>query len=134
MSLHLTAMIEAARTAGQGLLEDRSRLGSLSVSDKGAGDFVSPADLRAEDTIRSILPKCAPQYGVVGEEGGGPGHGDQLAWVVDPLDGTTNFLWGGPLFGVNVALVHNDDVLAGVTYLPALEEMYWAEQGKGAFL
>lgn len=130
----LDAMISAARAAGQGLMEDRARLSELRVRDKGKGDFVSPADLRAEDTVRGMLSRFAPSYGFFGEEGGRTPGADDLTWIVDPLDGTTNFLWGAPLFGVNIALARGDDVLAGVIYLPALNEMYWAEKGAGAFM
>jgi myo-inositol-1(or 4)-monophosphatase len=130
----LDAMIGAARAAGEGLMEDRARLGELRVRDKGVGDFVSPADLRAEETVRGMLSRFAPRYGFLGEEGGRTAGADDLTWVVDPLDGTTNFLWGAPLFGVNIALARGDDVLAGVTYLPALNELYWAEKGAGAFM
>lgn len=134
MSPLLTAMIEAAHAAGRGLLEDRARLGELRVSDKGTGDFVSPADLAAEETLRKLLAEFAPHYGFFGEESGRSGGGGELTWIVDPLDGTTNFLWGGPLFGMNLALARGDDVLAGVIHLPALNETYWAEKGAGAFL
>lgn len=134
MSPLLNAMIEAARAAGDGLMRDRADLAALQVRDKGAGDFVSPADLRAEDTVRTHLHAFAPDYAFFGEESGRSGASDALTWVVDPLDGTTNFLWGTPLFGVSIALARGDDVLAGVIFLPALNELFWAERGGGAFL
>jgi myo-inositol-1(or 4)-monophosphatase len=134
MSPTIEAMIEAARAAGRGLMQDRARLEELRISDKGTGDFVSAADLRAEEAIRNVLTAYAPGYGFLGEEGGRSGGDDDLTWIVDPLDGTTNFLWGTPLFGMNIALARGDDVLAGVIFLPALDELYWAEKGKGAFL
>ena len=134
MSPLLEAMIDTARLAGEGLMQDRARLHELRVRDKGKGDFVSPADLRAEETVRDALSRFAPSYGFFGEEGGRTIGADDLTWIVDPLDGTTNFLWGAPLFGVNIALARGDDVLAGVIHLPALNEMYWAEKGGGAFL
>jgi myo-inositol-1(or 4)-monophosphatase len=134
MSALLDAMVAAAHAAGRGLMEDRARLDELRISDKGVGDFVSAADLRAEEAIRSVLMGFAPSYGFLGEEGGHTGGADELTWIVDPLDGTTNFLWGTPLFGMNIALARGDDVLAGVIYLPALDELYVAEKGAGAFL
>jgi myo-inositol-1(or 4)-monophosphatase len=134
MSVCLKAMIDAAHEAGRGLLEDRARLQDLHISDKGVGDFVSPADLRAEQIVRTALTGFAPTYAFLGEEGGKSGGSDELSWIVDPLDGTTNFLWGGPLFGVCIALARGDDVLAGVIYLPALNEMYSAEKNAGAHL
>ncbi len=134
MSPLLSAMIDAARKAGEGLMRRRAGLKDLHVDDKGRGDFVSIADFEAEDTIRKALSSFAPSYGFLGEEGGRSGGGDELTWIVDPLDGTTNFLWGTPLFGMNLALARGSDVLAAVINLPALNELYWCEKGEGAFL
>lgn len=136
MSPLLAAMIEAARAAGDGLIADAARVrAELNVQNKVGPDFVSQADLRAEAVIKAILTEHAPDYGFHGEEGGRVGgeHSD-LTWLVDPLDGTTNFLWGAPLFGVCVALARGDEVLAGVINMPMLGEMLWAEKGAGAFL
>jgi myo-inositol-1(or 4)-monophosphatase len=129
-------MTEAARAAGEGLLQDSARVrAELGVQNKIGPDFVSQADLRAEATIKAILTEHAPDYAFHGEEGGRVGgeHSD-LTWLVDPLDGTTNFLWGAPLFGTCIALARGDDVLAGVINMPVLGELLWAERGKGAFL
>lgn len=134
MSPRLAAMIEAARAAGAGLMSDRARLRELRIDDKGAGDFVSQADLRAEETIRSVLMAFDPGYGFLAEEGGRSGGDSELSWVVDPLDGTTNFLWGTPLFGMNIALARGDELLAAVIFLPVLNELYWCERGEGAFM
>ncbi|HJS80530.1 MAG TPA: inositol monophosphatase family protein [Vitreimonas sp.] len=134
MSPLLTAMIDAARAAGEGLMRRRARLKELRIDDKGCGDFVSVADLEAEETIGKALSAFAPQYGFLGEEGGRSGGRDELTWIVDPLDGTTNFLWGAPLFGMSLALARGNDVLAAVIHLPALNEMYWCEKGSGTFL
>lgn len=136
MSPLLTAMIEAARVSGEGLLQDFTRVrADLGVTSKIGPDFVSQADLRAEATIKSILGAFAPDYAFHGEEGGRVGgENSDLTWIVDPLDGTTNFLWGTPLFGTCIALAREDEVLAGVINLPALGEMLWAEKGAGAFL
>ncbi|HYD88826.1 MAG TPA: inositol monophosphatase family protein [Vitreimonas sp.] len=135
MSPLLSAMTEAASIAGEGLLQDFARVRELEIRNKIGPDFVSAADLRAEETIKTMLARFAPDYAFHGEEGGLTGGGDAaLTWLVDPLDGTTNFLWGAPLFGTCVALARGDDVLAGVINLPALGEMLWAEQGGGAFL
>jgi myo-inositol-1(or 4)-monophosphatase len=136
MSPLLTAMTQAARDAGVGLMQDFARVRSeLGVANKVGPDFVSQADLRAEATIKSVLTAFAPDYAFHGEEGGRTGgdHSD-LTWLVDPLDGTTNFLWGAPLFGTCIALARGDEVLAGVINLPALGEMLWAEKGGGAFM
>lgn len=129
-------MIHAARTAGDGLLLDRARLGSLDVRSKeGPADVFSEADLRAEQTVRSALRGYRPDYGFLGEEGGlEPGTDASHVWMVDPLDGTTNFLTGSPLFAVNIALVRDGHVIAGVTHTPVLGETFWAEDGAGAWL
>ncbi|HYD73051.1 MAG TPA: inositol monophosphatase family protein [Candidatus Binatia bacterium] len=134
MSPLLAAMTDAARAAGEGLMRRRMRLKELQIDDKGRGDFVSVADLEAEETIRKALTAFAPSYAFVGEEGGRSGGCDDLTWLVDPLDGTTNFLWNTPLFGMNLALARGSDVLAAVIHLPALNELYWCERGAGAYL
>lgn len=134
MSPLLQTMIAAARSAGAGLMEHRARLQDLRIDDKGRGDFVTVADFAAEETIRGALAAFAPRYGFLGEETGRSGGGDALTWIVDPLDGTTNYLWGAPLFGMNLALARGNEVLAAVIYLPALDELYWCEKGAGAFM
>lgn len=132
----LTAMINAARAAGDRLREDFADLASLSVQIKGNfGDPFSEADTRAEETIRTHLSRAAPDYGFLGEETGlTPGADPDHVWVVDPLDGTVNFLVGLPIFAVNIALARRGEVIAGVTYVPMAREMFWAEKGAGAFL
>lgn len=132
----LQAMIEAARTAGDRLKLDFADLKSLDVRFKnGAGDPFSEADLRAEETVKSLLAKARPSYGFLGEEGGlSTGSDAEHVWVVDPLDGTMNFIRGVPFFAVNIALARAGEVIAGVTYVPMMDEMFWAEVGGGAFL
>ncbi|MBL8555436.1 MAG: inositol monophosphatase [Phenylobacterium sp.] len=132
----LETMIEAARVAGDRLKQDFADLASLDVRFKnGAGDPFSEADLRAEETVKSMLARARPAYGFLGEEGGlVPGSDPDHVWVVDPLDGTMNFVRGVPFFAVNIALAKAGDVLAGVTYVPMMDEMFWAERGGGAFL
>lgn len=132
----LQAMIDAARTAGDRLREDFAALAGLEVKFKnGPGDPFSEADLRAEETVKTMLAKARPTYGFLGEEGGlSKGADAEHVWVVDPLDGTMNFVRGIPLFAVNVALARAGEVIAGVTYVPMTDEMFWAETGGGAFL
>jgi myo-inositol-1(or 4)-monophosphatase len=135
-SADLKVMIDAARAAGDGLMRHFGALASLGVRTKsGPADLVSIADEEAERTIRAILGKARPSYGFLGEEGGATSGGDDAqTWIADPLDGTTNFLFGTPLWGVNVALAREGDIVAGVTWLPVLNEMYVAEKGAGAWL
>lgn len=136
MSPLISAMTAAARAAGKGLLNDRARLETLTVHSKaGAADMFTEADLRAEATVREQLLTHAPDFGFLGEEGGlVPGRDTDYVWIVDPLDGTTNFLTGSPLFAVNIALAKGGEAIAGVTYVPAMEELFWAEAGSGAWL
>lgn len=132
----ISAMSAAAKKAGDGLIVDRARLATLTIHSKaGVADMFTEADLRAEATVRDVLMAYAPDYGFLGEEGGlVPGRDSDHVWVVDPLDGTTNFLTGSPLFAVNIALARRGEVIAGVTLVPAMNELFWAEQGQGAWL
>ncbi len=128
-------MIDAARKAGRGLARDFGEVSELQVSRKGAADYVSAADLKAEQTVFEVLSKARPGYGFLGEERGMIEGTDKThTWVVDPLDGTTNFLHAMPHFAVNIALQREGKVVAGVTYNPANGDLFWAERGKGAFL
>jgi myo-inositol-1(or 4)-monophosphatase len=134
-SRDLEAMIDAARRAGAGLRRHAGMLPELQARTKsGPADLVSQADEEAERTVRERLAAARPRYGFLGEEGGAIAGDDAHTWIVDPLDGTTNFLFGTPLWGVNIALAREGEVIAGVTFLPMLDEMYVAEQGQGAWL
>ena len=128
-------MSDAARKAARGLIRDFGELGELQVSKKGAADFVSAADLKAEQTLFEELAKARPGYSFLGEERGLIEGTDKThTWIVDPLDGTTNFLHAIPHFAVNIALRREGAVVAGVTFNPIANELFWAERGKGAFV
>ena len=131
----MAAMLDAAFAAGEGLKRDFADIAKLQIQHKqGLDDMFSEADLRAEQTVREMLSAFQPDYGFLGEEGGlVPGKDADNVWIVDPLDGTTNFLIGLPLFAVNVALARQGTIVAGVTHIPLLGETFWAEQGQGAF-
>jgi myo-inositol-1(or 4)-monophosphatase len=131
----LNVMVTAATKAGRGLVRDFNEVENLQVSRKGPGDFVSLADKKAETTIKTELLKARPGYSFIGEEGGAEeGTDGQHRWIVDPLDGTTNFLHGIPLFAVSIALERQGVLVAGVVYNPVMDELYVAERGGGAFL
>ena len=131
----LNVMVLAARKAARGLKRDLGELERLQVSVKGPGNFVSAADHRAEQILRDELARARPAYGFLGEEGGrSEGSDPSQTWIVDPLDGTTNFLHGIPHFAISIALERNAAVVAGIIYNPATDELYTAERGKGAFL
>ena len=134
-SANLNIMIKAARKAGRALIKDFREVENLQVSMKGAGDFVSKADIAAEKIIKDELMGARPTYGWLAEEGGEePGSDPTRRWIVDPLDGTTNFLHGLPHWAVSIALEHKGQIVAGVVFDAAKDEMFFAEKGKGAFL
>ncbi|MBJ3761810.1 inositol monophosphatase [Maribius pontilimi] len=134
-SANLNIMMKAARTAARGLVKDFREVENLQVSSKGAGDFVSRADIAAERTIRDMLMGERPNYGWLGEESEPvEGKDPTRRWIVDPLDGTTNYLHGLPHWAVSIALEHKGEIVAGVIYDAAKDEMFVAEKGQGAFL
>ena len=131
----LNVMIKAAQKASRALKRDFGEIEHLQVSVKGPANFVSAADRRAEEILRRELEQARPGYGFVGEEGG-PHEGSDRThrWIVDPLDGTLNFLHGIPHFAISLALEREDTIVAGLVYNPANDELFTAERGKGAFL
>ncbi len=134
-SANVNVMIKAARKAARGLVRDFGEVENLQVSMKSAGDFVSRADIKAEQIIRTELMEARPNYGWVGEESEEvKGSDPTRRWIVDPLDGTTNFLHGLPHWAISIALEHKKEIVAGVVYDPAKDEMFVAEKGGGAWL
>jgi myo-inositol-1(or 4)-monophosphatase len=130
----LKVMSDAARKAARGLNRDFGEVAELQVSRKGAADFVSAADLKAEQVVFEALTKARPGYGFLGEERGMVEGTDKThTWIVDPLDGTTNFLHAIPHFAITIALKREGAIVAGVTYNPITNELFWAEKGKGAW-
>jgi myo-inositol-1(or 4)-monophosphatase len=131
----INVMVKAALRAGRSLKRDLGEIEHLQVSLKGPANFVSLADKRAEEMLYTDLAKARPGYGFLGEEGGTREGADKShTWIVDPLDGTTNFLHGIPHFAISIGLKRDDTIIAGVIYNPANDELYIAERGKGAFL
>ena len=131
----LKVMIDAARKTARGLARDFGEVSELQVSKKGAADFVSAADIKAEQTLFEELSKARPGYSFLGEERGLIEGTDKThRWIVDPLDGTTNFLHAIPHFAINIALERDGQIVAGVTYNPATSDLYWTERGRGAFM
>ncbi|UGV27939.1 inositol monophosphatase [Rhodopseudomonas boonkerdii] len=131
----MNVMVKAARRAGRSLKRDLGEIENLQVSTKGPANFVSLADKRAEEMLYTDLNKARPGYGFLGEEGGTrEGTDKSHTWIVDPLDGTTNFLHGIPQFAISIGLAREGQVIAGVIYNPGNDELYMAEKGAGAFL
>ena len=128
-------MIKAARKAARTLKRDFGEVEHLQVSLKGPANFVTAADRRAEEILYEELSQARPGYSFLGEEGGRREGADKThTWIVDPLDGTTNFLHGIPQFAISIALQREDTIVAGLVYNPANDDLFTAERGKGAFL
>jgi len=131
----LNVMIKAARQAARALKRDFGEVEHLQVSLKGPANFVSSADRRAEQILHEELTKARPGYSFLGEEGGRTEGPDKThTWIVDPLDGTTNFLHSIPHFAISIGLQRDETIVAGLVYNPVTDEMFTAERGKGAFL
>lgn len=132
---HLNAMYTACTKAARGLVRDFGELEHLQVSRKGPGDFVSKADLKAEQIIIDTLQWATPTYSMLVEESGAfVGQNPDYRWIVDPLDGTTNFINAIPHFAISIGLEHKGEIIAGMVYDPIKSELFYAEKGKGAFM
>ncbi|MGA7486059.1 MAG: inositol monophosphatase family protein, partial [Xanthobacteraceae bacterium] len=131
----LNVMIKAAHKASRTLKRDFGEIEHLQVSLKGPANFVTAADRRTEEILREELEHARPGYGFLGEEGGAREGSDKShRWIVDPVDGTLNFLHGIPHFAISIALEREGTIVAGLVYNPANDELFTAERGKGAFL
>jgi myo-inositol-1(or 4)-monophosphatase len=131
----INVMEGAAMKAARSLARDFGEVENLQVSKKGPADFVSEADRRAEEILKRELQKARPGFALLMEESGAtPGDGGDDRWIVDPLDGTTNFLHGIPHFAISIAHEHRGEIVAGLIYEPLHDEAYWAEKGAGAYL
>lgn len=131
----INVMIQAVLKTARGLVRDFGEIGNLQVSRKGPADFVSNADLRADKTLREELKKARPTIGFLTEEGEEVvGEDSTQRWIIDPLDGTSNFLHSIPHFAISVGLEKEEEVVAGVVYDPIKDELFWAEKGMGAFM
>lgn len=131
----LTVMVAAVRKAGRALTRDFGELENLQVSRKGPADFVTRADLKAEEVLFAELTKARPGYGFLGEERGMVEGTDKThRWIVDPIDGTLNFMHGVPHFAISVGLEREGQLIAGIVYNPVRDELFWAEKGRGAWL
>jgi len=131
----LNVMIAAARKAARPLIRDFGELENLQISQKGPGDFVTHADKRTEQILIDELTRARPGYGFLGEEGGGiEGKDKSHRFIIDPIDGTTNFLHGIPHFAISIALERDGVLVAGLVFNPITDELFTAEKGHGAYL
>ena len=130
----LAEVIEAAKIGGKILKENYGNLDVLRAEEKTPADFVTEVDKRSEEAILNFLSRHFPHDAVVAEESGTHAGTSAYRWYIDPLDGTKNYMHGFPVFSVSIGVAKGDDIVAGVVYLPILEELFTAEKGKGAFL
>ena len=134
ISANLNIMIKAAEKASRALIRDFGEIEKLQVSIKGPNDFVSNADLKAEKIIIEELKKARPYYSIISEEDGSETNKDKNnVWIIDPIDGTTNFLHGVPHFAISIALKSGNEIVSGLIYDPIKDEMFYAEKENGAF-
>ena len=135
ISANLNIMIKAAEKASKSVIRDFGEVEKLQVSKKSPTDFVTNADLKAEKIIIEELKKARPNYSILSEENGIEINKDKNnTWIIDPIDGTMNFLHGIPHFAISIALKTNDEIVSGLIFDPIKDEMFFAEKNKGAFL
>ena len=134
ISANLNIMIKASEKASRALIRDFGEVEKLQVSVKGPSDFVSNADTKAEKIIINELSKTKKNYSIISEEGGQKNNQDsENVWIIDPIDGTTNFLHGIPHFAISIALKSKNEIVSGIIYDPIKDEMFYAEKNNGAF-
>ena len=136
LSAVLKVMIKAVQKAGRSMVRDFGEVAQLQVREKTAGDFVSEADIRAEKTLIESLQEDRPDYGIISEECGEiePKNGSPFTWIIDPIDGTNNFIHALPHFAISVALRYHDEITAAVLFNPITNDLYYAEKGQGFFV
>ena len=134
ISANLNIMIKASEKASKILIRDFGEVEKLQISVKGPSDFVSNADIKAEKIIINELIKAKKNYSIISEEGGSKINSDSKnVWIIDPIDGTINFLHGVPHFAISIALKSNNEIVSGLIYDPIKDEMFYAEKNNGAF-
>lgn len=136
LSTILNVMVKAVQKAGRGMVRDFGEVSQLQVREKGAGNFVSVADTRAEKILIESLQEDRPDYGVISEECGEiPAKNDSpFTWIIDPIDGTTNFIHAFPYFAISLALKYHDEITAAVLFNPITNDLYYSEKGQGFFV
>ncbi len=127
-------MVKACRTAAKTLIRDFGEIENLQVSLKGPGDFVSASDKKVEKILIEILQKARPTYSILSEEVGEINNDKAFKWIIDPIDGTANFLHGIPHFAISIGLENEGEIICGIIYDPIKDEMFVAEKGNGSYL
>jgi myo-inositol-1(or 4)-monophosphatase len=134
LSANLNVMEKACKKASKLLIRDFGEIEKLQVSKKGPGDFVTNSDKRTEKIIINELSLARPDYSFLAEESGLSEKNTEFKWIIDPIDGTTNFLHGIPYFAISIGLEKNKEIICGMIFNPITNEMFYAEKGKGAYL
>ena len=133
-SANINVMVKACRRAAKTLIRDFGEIENLQVSLKGPGDFVTASDKKVEKIIIDELQKARPNYSILSEEIGKIDNDHSFKWIIDPIDGTANFLHGIPHFAISIGLEHNKEIICGIVYDPIKDEMFTAEKGNGSYL
>ena len=133
-SANINVMVKACRKASKILIRDFGEIEKLQVSPKGPGDFVTVSDKKVEKILIDELQRARPDYSILSEEIGLIKKDEEFKWIIDPIDGTANFLHGIPHFGISIGLEHNKEIICGIIYDPIKNEMFFAEKGNGSYL
>ena len=133
-SANINVLVKACRKAAKTLIRDFGEIEKLQVSLKGPGDFVTASDKKTEKILIDELHKARPNYSILSEEIGLIKNNEEFKWIIDPIDGTANFLHGIPHFGISVGLEHNKEIICGIVFDPIKNEMFLAEKGNGSYL
>ena len=133
-SANINVLVKAARKAAKTLIRDFGEIEKLQVSVKGPGDFVTMSDKKVEKILIDELQKARPDYSILSEEVGLIKKDEEFKWVIDPIDGTANFLHGIPHFAISIGLEKNKEIICGIIYDPIKDEMFVAEKGNGSYL
>ena len=133
-SANINVIVKACRKASKTLIRDFGEIEKLQVSVKGPGDFVTVSDKKVEKILIEELQKARPNYSILSEEIGEINNDESFKWIIDPIDGTTNFLHGIPHFAISIGLEHNKEIICGIIYDPIKDEMFTAEKGEGSYL
>ena len=133
-SANINVMVKACRKAAKVLIRDFGEIENLQVSLKGPGNFVTNCDKKVEKILIEELQKARPNYSILSEEIGKIDNDHSFKWIIDPIDGTANFLHGIPHFAISIGLEHNNEIICGIVYDPIKDEMFTAEKGNGSYL
>ena len=133
-SPNINVMVKACRKAAKVIIRDFGEVENLQVSLKGPGDYVTASDKKVEKILIEELQKARPNYSILSEEIGEINNDESFKWIIDPIDGTSNFLHGIPHFAISIGLEHNKEIICGIVYDPIKDEMFTAEKGNGSYI